>query len=119
VLYAEKDVYAEVAAGAAEHARKLIAGPVLPVLPFTDLREIAAPAGAGMRGGAAGVWSSDVSRARQAAAIVHAGTVWVNSYRVYDAALPFGEPRHAGWGPEILGDYLDSQSIIIQTRNAY
>jgi phenylacetaldehyde dehydrogenase len=186
LLYAEKDVYAEVAAGIAEHARKLavgpaldpasqlgplvsaghlrrtrayltavladgadaaagggslegngyfieptvltgvsprgaqaaadVTGPVLPVLPFTDLREIAAPASAGMRGGAAGIWSSDVSKARQAAAIVHADTVWVNSYRVYDTALPFGEPGHAGWGPEILGDYLDSQSVIIQMQ---
>jgi phenylacetaldehyde dehydrogenase len=93
-----------------------VTGPVLPVLPFTDLREIAASAGPGTRGGAAGVWSSDVSKARQAAAVVHAGTVWVNSYRVYDATLPFGKSQHAGWGPEILGDYLEGQSVIVQTR---
>lgn len=85
---------------------------MLPVLPSGDLREIAA---ADMRGDAAGAWSSDVSRARQAGAVLHAGTVWVNSYRVYDAALPFGT-RHAGWGPEILGDYLDGQSVIIRMR---
>ncbi|HUC22713.1 MAG TPA: aldehyde dehydrogenase family protein [Streptosporangiaceae bacterium] len=95
-----------------------VTGPVLPVLPFSDLREIATPAGAGTRGGAAGVWTSDVSNARQAAAIVHAGTVWVNSYRIYDVTLPFGKTQHADWGPEILGDYLDRQSVIIQTRKA-
>ncbi len=94
-----------------------ITGPVLPVLPFTDLRQIAAPVGAGTRGGAAGIWTSDAARARQAAAILHAGTVWVNSYRVYDTTLPFGEPQHASWGPEILDDYLDSQSFFSWTRH--
>ena len=181
LLYAEKDVYAEVAAGVAEHARKLTAGPaldpasqlgplvsaahfrrtgnylaaaladgagggnlegdgcfieptvltevsprgaqaaadvtglVLPVLPFTDLREIAA-AVPGPRGGAAGIWTSNMAKARQAAAILHADTAWVNSYRIYDTALPFGKPGHADWGPEILSDYLDGQSIIIQAQ---
>ncbi len=94
-----------------------LTGPVLPVLPFTDLREITAPAMHGTRGGAAGVWTSDVSKARLAASLVHADTVWVNSYRVYDTMLPLGEPRQADWGPEILDDYLDKKSIIIQTRH--
>jgi phenylacetaldehyde dehydrogenase len=92
-----------------------ITGPVLPVLAFSDVREITAPAGAGIHGCAAGVWTSDMTKARQTAAIVHASTMWVNSYRIYDTALPFGEPRHAGWGPEILDDYLDSRSIIART----
>jgi phenylacetaldehyde dehydrogenase len=63
------------------------------------------------------VRTSDVSRARQAAAIVHAGSVWVNSCRVYDNTLPFGGLRHSAWGPEILDDYLESQSIIIRARS--
>ncbi len=92
-----------------------ITGPVLPVLPFTDLREIAAPVTSGTRGGAAGVWTSDVTKARLAASIVHADTVWVNSYTVYDTTLPFGPPQPSHWGPGILHDYLDSRTIIIQT----
>jgi hypothetical protein len=42
--------------------------------------------------------------------------MWANSYRACDAAPLFGEPRPAGWGPEILGDYLESLSVIIRTR---
>lgn len=113
--FIEPTVLTGISPGAALAAAD-ITGPVLPVLPFTDLSEIAVPAGAGTRGGAAGVWTSDMAKGRQTAAIVHAGTVWVNSYRVYDTTLPFGDPRHSGWGPEILDDYLDSQSIFIRTR---
>lgn len=93
-----------------------ITGPVLPVLPFADLREIAASATSRTRGAAAGVWTSDVTKARLTASIVHADTMWVNSYTVYDTTLPFGDPRHARWGPGILHDYLDSQTIMIQTQ---
>lgn len=92
-----------------------VTGPVLPVLPFSDPREITAAAGEGGHGGAAGVWTGDIAKAHHTAAIVHAGTMWVNTYHVYDMTLPFGQPQYAAWGPEILDDYLDSRSVIVRT----
>jgi phenylacetaldehyde dehydrogenase len=35
---------------------------------------------------------------------IKAGTVWVNSHNVYDAALPFGGFKQSGWGRE-MGEY--------------
>ena len=39
---------------------------------------------------AAGVWTRDVKRAHRVAAAVHAGVVWVNTYGLFDAAVPYG-----------------------------
>ena len=37
----------------------------------------------------AAVWTRDVARAHRPAAELRAGTVWVNCYNIFDAALPF------------------------------
>ena len=47
---------------------------------------------------AAGVWTRDISKAYRTAAAMRAGTVWINTYHVYDAALPFGGYKESGWG---------------------
>ena len=37
---------------------------------------------------AAGVWTRDIKKAHRIAAALRAGTVWINCYNVFDAALP-------------------------------
>jgi phenylacetaldehyde dehydrogenase len=32
---------------------------------------------------------------------LRAGTVWINCYNVFDAALPFGGYKQSGWGREM------------------
>jgi len=48
---------------------------------------------------------------------MRAGTVWINTYHVYDAALPFGGYKESGWGREmgreVLENYLETKSIVV------
>jgi phenylacetaldehyde dehydrogenase len=97
--------------------REEIFGPVLPAMAFDDPREIAAVANDTNYGLAAGVWTRDISKAHQTAALIRAGTIWVNTYHVYDAALPFGGYKESGWGREmghqVLNNYLESKSVVV------
>jgi phenylacetaldehyde dehydrogenase len=97
--------------------REEIFGPVLPTMAFDDPREIAAVANDTNYGLAAGVWTRDISKAHQTAALIRAGTVWVNTYHVYDAALPFGGYKESGWGREmghqVLNNYLETKSVVV------
>ena len=71
-------------------ARDEIFGPVVSVLPFTNVDEVAARANDTMYGLAAAVWTKDIDKAHLFAKQVKAGTVWVNCYHVVDANTPFG-----------------------------
>jgi phenylacetaldehyde dehydrogenase len=86
--------------------REEIFGPVIAAEPFDDddLDRIAAIANDSDFGLAASVWSRDISKALKMASKIKAGTVWVNSHNVYDAALPFGGFKQSGWGRE-MGEY--------------
>ena len=66
-------------------------GPVLAVMSFTDGIEGAAKlANSTIYGLAAGIWSRDIKKAHRAAKSLRAGTVWINTYNMFDAAAPFG-----------------------------
>ena len=80
--------------------REEIFGPVVTAIPFSDPAEIVKSANDTRYGLASAVWTRDVSTAHKVAAKLRAGTVWVNCYNVFDAALPFGGYRQSGWGRE-------------------
>ena len=56
---------------------------------------------------AAGVWTSDLTKAHRTAKALRAGTVWINCYNVFDAALPFGGYKQSGWGREMGAEALE------------
>ena len=81
-------------------AREEIFGPVLSVMPFSDVDDAARIANASEFGLAAGVWTKDITRAHALAARLHAGTVWINTYNRFDAASPYGGMKQSGFGRE-------------------
>ncbi|MEM1097493.1 MAG: aldehyde dehydrogenase family protein [Planctomycetota bacterium] len=96
--------------------REEIFGPVVVATPFADEAELFRRANDTDYGLGAGVWTSDISKAHRTAQIIKAGTVWINCYNIFDAALPFGGYKQSGWGREMGGaaleNYLETKSVV-------
>jgi phenylacetaldehyde dehydrogenase len=92
-----------------------IFGPVVTAIPFSDPAEIVNRANDTIYGLAAGIWTRDVKKAHTLASKLRAGTVWINCYNVFDAALPFGGYKQSGWGREmgheVLKNYTEVKSV--------
>jgi len=93
-------------------AREEIFGPVLSVIPFRSVDDGLAQGNATTYGLAAAVWTRDVAKALKAARAIRAGTVWVNAYNLFDAALPFGGFKESGFGREMGSVGLDHYTEV-------
>lgn len=95
-----------------------IFGPVVTAMPFEDPSEIVPVANDSMYGLAAAIWTQDISKAHRVAKALRAGSVWINCYNVFDAALPFGGYKQSGWGREMghaaLELYTEIKAVTIQ-----
>jgi aldehyde dehydrogenase (NAD+) len=88
-------------------AREEIFGPVLAVIEFADLDEAIARANDTQYGLAAAVWTRDIKKAHYVAGRLQAGTVWVNTYNIYDTAAPFGGYKASGFGREMSAHAIE------------
>ena len=64
----------------------------------------------------AAIFTKNFSQAQKIARKIRAGTVWVNCYDVFDAALPFGGFKQSGIGRELgeagLLPYLENKTVV-------
>jgi len=98
--------------------REEIFGPVLTAVPFKDVdADLIARANDTIYGLAAGVFTSNVGTAHRIAAQLRAGTVWINCFNAFDAAMPFGGYKQSGWGREmgheVLNNYTEHKSVCL------
>lgn len=77
-----------------------IFGPVLASMSFRTPEEAVQLANNTPYGLAASLWSEDIGKALEVAGKLQAGTVWINSTNMFDAASGFGGYRESGFGRE-------------------
>jgi phenylacetaldehyde dehydrogenase len=84
-----------------------IFGPVVCAIPFDEPEEVATQMNQTAYGLAGAIWTRDVGKAHRLARAMKAGTVWINCYNIFDAALPFGGYKQSGWGREMGKEALE------------
>ncbi len=103
-------------------AQEEVFGPVLAVIPFDTEEEAIHIANDTNYGLAAGFWTQDMRRMLRVSAAIHAGTVWVNTYRTISYMSPLGGYKHSGIGREngmaSIQNYLQTKSVMISTAES-
>ncbi|KAE9541035.1 hypothetical protein AGLY_004280 [Aphis glycines] len=99
-------------------AREEIFGPVQQIIKFKTLDEVINRANNTKYGLAAGILTKNMDTAMKYMENVNAGSVWINSYLVFAAQIPFGGFNQSGVGREYgedgLKEYLEIKSISIK-----
>ncbi|KAG5097152.1 hypothetical protein JHK82_047006 [Glycine max] len=102
-------------------AQDEIFGPVQSILKFKDIDEVIRRANKTRYGLAAGVFTKNVSTANTLMRALRAGTVWINCFDVFDAAIPFGGYKMSGIGREkgiySLHNYLQVKAVVSPVKN--
>eukprot|EP00051_Salpingoeca_urceolata_P026434 m.477280 g.477280 ORF g.477280 m.477280 type:complete len:849 (-) comp20800_c0_seq1:212-2758(-) len=75
-----------------------IFGPVLTVLKFRTAKEAIALSNNTIFGLGSSVWTENLPKSLEVALSIKAGTCWINSHNLFDAAAGFGGYRESGFG---------------------
>ena len=99
----------------AQVCQEEIFGPVLVAMPFDTEEELIAQANDSLYALAAGIWTRDYKKAWRVGRAVQAGTVWINTYKVFSISTPFGGWKDSGLGREKgrmgIQQYMEQKSL--------
>ncbi|XP_028778339.1 aldehyde dehydrogenase family 2 member B4, mitochondrial [Neltuma alba] len=102
-------------------AKEEIFGPVQAILKFKDIEEVIRRSNDTRYGLAAGVFTKSGDTANQMMRALRVGTVWINCFDVFDAAIPFGGYKMSGTGREkgiySLNNYLQVKAVVSPLKN--
>jgi acyl-CoA reductase-like NAD-dependent aldehyde dehydrogenase len=92
-------------------------GPFVTVTRFGDDAGALRIANSTSYGLGGGLWTTDLARAHRLAKEIRAGMVWVNSYKRFNPASPFGGVGESGYGREMgfeaMHEYTEAHSVWI------
>ncbi len=98
-------------------AQEEVFGPFVTVLTFETDEEAMQIANGTDYGLGSGLWTSNLQRAHKLARDMHAGMVWVNSYKRVNPGSPFGGVGQSGYGREMgfdaMREYTQVKSVWI------
>jgi acyl-CoA reductase-like NAD-dependent aldehyde dehydrogenase len=101
-------------------AREEIFGPVATVIEVADVDEAIAMANDTVYGLASAVWTQDVAKAHRVARGIKAGTVWVNTYGLFDPSASFGGYKQSGFGRELgthsIETYTQTKTVWVSLK---
>ncbi|HTY35965.1 MAG TPA: aldehyde dehydrogenase family protein [Bacteroidota bacterium] len=97
-------------------AQEEIFGPVLVTLTFRTPAEAIQLGNNTRYGLAASIWSQDIDTAMDVARKLKAGTIWINSTNLFDAASGFGGYRESGYGRE--GGREGMYDVLVEADHA-
>jgi aldehyde dehydrogenase (NAD+) len=107
-LFATKDPHARL-------VQEEIFGPVGAVIRFSTEEKAIRIANDIPFGLVAGLWTQNVDRAHRVAHELQAGTIWINTWRVFSPNVPFGGMKMSGLGRELgihaLDEYTETKAI--------
>lgn len=102
-------------------AREEVFGPVLTVFPFDSEEEVIRLGNDNAYGLACGIWTRDTPKALRVGRRITAGTVWINTYKQFSIATPFGGMKESGVGREKgragLFAYMNQKSYYLDLTN--
>lgn len=98
-------------------AQEEVFGPFVTVLTFADDAEALQIANGTDYGLGSGLWTRDLQRAHRVARDLHAGMVWINSYKRVNPGSPFGGVGQSGYGREMgfdaMREYTQTKSVWV------
>lgn len=98
-------------------AQEEVFGPFVTVLTFRNDEEAMQIANGTDYGLGSGLWTSNLQRAHKVARDLHAGMVWINSYKRVNPGSPFGGVGQSGYGREMgfdaMREYTQVKSVWV------
>jgi acyl-CoA reductase-like NAD-dependent aldehyde dehydrogenase len=95
-------------------------GPIVPILPFSDVDDAVRRANDTRYGLSGSVWTKDLKRGAEIAARLEVGTAWVNQHRTTSAFVPFGGAKESGLGRQYsalgLKSYMEPEVVSVAKR---